>query len=323
MKKQTFIFKALCMFALLTLVWSCGPAARVLEVESSVPALYPVGLENNSVAVFFPVEKLDTHGNYISVNDSLFMAQVAEGIAQEIESQLFLDQGAVFVFSHYPSDREYGLSYIQELSFVSNSDIVILLDSLNISKPMVVQNSGVEYGESYTMNYIYSVVHSLSLVYDGTSGEQLARISKSDSVYWEVLSRNELREEALVLRVLNSLPNVTNMLGNDISKRMFPEWVHQQRNIYVFPNPKWDEAYSFAQQFKWKEAMDIWLGELQSQDKVKVAVAAFNMAVACELTDRVELASEWAELSFKSYVLPGIISYKQYLKEKIEEEQPK
>ena len=319
MKKGTHFIKYLLPTVVTVLLWSCGPVARVLDVEGSAPASYPVNLNNKSISVFFSTgDHLSSSGDIISVNDSSFMGGMAGGIASKIEEELYLEEGAVFVFSHYPVTNDYEPGYIRELSFISNSDIIILLDSLVIGKPVYRSENAGGVSNGLMMSYAYAPIKSISKVYDGVSAQKIAQIEKSDTAYWEVVSRGDLRYESMAARVITSMPAIVPTLGENIASEFFPRWFEMKRQIYTFPGKAWEDAYYYATSFLWSEAMEIWLRLSEENEAVKVAAAAFNMAVACELTDRPKLALQWAQVSEKSYVLPGILSYKIYLTEKLE-----
>jgi len=319
MRNRLHLIRAVVLLIIIMSVYSCGPVATVLNIESRVPAKYPVELENRSIALFVSTDTSSNAGNYLSENDSLHMVSVATGIAKELENKLTLEEGAVYVFKHYPgNDRKYDLNYIQNLSFTSNSDIVIILDSLKIGKPILINNITSPMGDMYRSNYIFATVSSDLMVYNGTAGTLLSNIVQKDTVYWELLSRNDVRDEAILYRVNNSIDAISNDLGEELVNKLFPFWIEQQRTLFSYRNRDWTKAHDFANKFLWKEAMDIWLKQTADQDNVKAAAAAFNMAVACELTDRLDLALEWLEASYRSYPLPGVVSYKQFLTEKFE-----
>lgn len=319
MKNRLNIFRAVALLVIIMSVYSCGPVRTVLNIESRLPAKYSIDLENKSIALFISADTSINVGSYLSQNDSFHMVAVATGIAKELENMLVLDPGAVFVFNHYPgNNRVYDMQYIQDLSFTSNSDIVIILDSLRIESPQLIDNRAGTATELYRSNFVYAPIFSEIKVYNGTSANLLAHIRQIDTVYWELLSRSDIRDEAILYRVNNSVDAIAQNIGEEMVGKMFPSWIEQERALFSYSNREWSRAYNFATQFMWEEAMQIWLVETASQDKAKVAAAAFNMAVACELTNRLDLAYEWIDLSSKSYPLPGVNSYKQFLKEKIE-----
>ncbi len=320
MKNRLHLIKAVVLLIIIMSVYSCGPVATVLNIESRIPARYPVDFENRSIALFVSDDALPNSGDFLSQNDSLLMVVVATGIAKEFERKLSMDEGSVLVFNHYPgNERVYDIKYIQDLSFISNSDIVVILDSLRIGVPKVLDNIATVSKEVYGSYFMYAPVFSETKVYDGTTAELLTNIRQNDTVYWELYSRNDLRDAVMLSTVSNSSSSIAQSVGQQIVGKMFPSWIDQQRILFVSSKSESSNAYNLAIQFEWDKAMTIWLKETSHKDNIIVAAAAFNMAVACELTDRLDLALEWIDLSYKSYpMLPGVVSYKQFLKEKFE-----
>lgn len=319
MKDRLHLVRAICLLVLTMSVYSCGPVVTYFNIESRVPAQYPVALENKSIALFVSVDSSINRGDFLSQNDSLQMISVATGIAQELENKLELDEGTVFVFSHYPgNERTYDMEYIQHLSFTSNSDIVIVLDSLGIGFPKVLKNVATT-SDTYKNSFFYAPVFSEIKVYNGITANLLTHIKQIDTVYWEILSRSDVSEKAMLHKVNSSIDAIALNIGENMATKMFPSWVEQQRSLFRYSNREWSRAHDLALQFKWEDAMQIWLKETSGADNVKVAAAAFNMAVACELTGRLELALEWIKLAQKSFPsLPRVVSYKQFLTEKFE-----
>lgn len=321
MKNRLHLIKAAVLLVMIILVYSCAPVVTVLNIESKLPAKYPISLESRSIALFVSIDTSAHFGDYLHQNDSLRMVALATGIAQEFESKLALEEDAVFVFNHYPgNERVYDIQYIQDLSFVSNSDIVVILDSLRIGVPKQVENIASSSREQlYGSYFIYAPFFSDTKIYDGTTAELLVHIRQNDTIYWELFSRNDIRDAAMIHTVNKSTEEIALNIGQEIVTKMFPSWIEQQRTLFVFSNRDWSKAYNYAKQFMWAEAMELWIKETSAKNSIEVAAAAFNMAVACELTDRLELALDWINLSFKSYPhLPGLVSYKQFLTEKIE-----
>ena len=321
MRDRLHLVRAIFLLVMIMSVYSCGPVVTFFNIESRLPAKYPIALENKSIALFVSVDSSMNRGNFLSLNDSLHMISVATGIAKEFENQLALEEGAVFVFNHYPgNERVYGMEYIHNLSFTSNSDIIVILDSLRIGSPKLLENIASS-REAYKSSYVYAPIFSEIKVYNGMSTELLTHIRQIDTVYGELLSRSDVSERAMVHRVNSSVDAIAQNVGQEMVNKMFPSWVEQQRNLFRYSNREWSMAHSYATQFKWEEAMQIWLKETSGSNNVKVAAAAFNMAVACELTDRLDLALEWIDVAQKSYPqLPRVVSYKQFLTEKFESE---
>lgn len=304
---------------LVTAVTSCAPVAQLFEVEARVPAEYKVNLDNKSIAIFTTLRESTPQEGTLLNNDSLSMVYMARGLASGLEKNLDLEDGDVFVFNHKPdSNTVIDADYIRELSFLSNSDIVMVVDTLKMSFPKLLEGLAGGVTAGFRSNYIFALLTSVINVYDGITAQSVAKISQTDTVYWEILSRADANQSAVLSRVRESISKVNQSIGEEISARFFPSWGRQERSLFVYPGAKWSAAFTNAINFKWKEAMDIWLEESKTKDPVKAAAASYNIAVACEMTDRHELALEWLDLSLKSYTLPGVSNYKQYLLNRVE-----
>ncbi|MHC1778888.1 MAG: DUF6340 family protein [Bacteroidales bacterium] len=317
--KRIFNFKWVILSLLLSVLTSCGPTVRFFNIDEKVPAKYPVNFDNKSISVFVSLATRELSEKQMFLNDSLQMLNLGTAIAASLEKQLYLDEGGVFVFNHYPEkDFKYDPGYIMSLANKSNSDIIITIDTLEVLKTSVLNNVSADYASKYKSSYLLAPIRTVVNVYDGITTERIQRIDIRDTVYWEILSRNDVREQAIKYKAAESLKNVSLTLGEDIAAKMFPEWITIQRSLFTLPGPGWSKAYNLSSEFKWTEAMDIWLEEIKVKDPVVSSVAAYNIAVACELTDRVELAVKWVDISMKYYKLPGIQSYKLKLLAKLE-----
>ncbi len=311
------------------LLFSCAPVVEILNFDVKAPAVYPVNFDDKSVSVFvsvFPDDSLDQAGTdyresmgIMFLNDTSHMLNLALGIASTIEDKLYLDQEGVYIFKHFPQkETEYDLSYIFTLSLNSNSDIIIVVDTVEIGNVDILRDIARSYQGSYATSYIFAPFRSVVKVFDAITGQNLARINQTDTIYWEVLTRNDLRPEALRSRAEQSLGDVSAAIGKEVISLLFPRWVPQERSLYYYPTHGWTMALDNAIEFRWKEAMDFWMVQTEKKDAVKAAAAAYNLAVACELTDRLELAIQWVDISLRKYALPGVKEYKNSLTGKLE-----
>ena len=74
--------------------------------------------------------------------------------------------------------------------------------------------------------------------------------------------------------------------------------------ILYYDSQKWYDALVEAENFDWKEAMDIWITLLDSKDQMKRSCAEYNISVACYMLGDYPLAIEWLDLSDKTNKLP-------------------
>ncbi len=317
--KTLYPIKGLIFLVSVIFLSSCGPAIQFFNIDERVAPLHPVNFENRSISVYVSISGGETDENLLFKNDSAQMSNLATGIASSLEKNLNLDEGAVYVFNHYPAKGfKYNMEYIQSLSAASNSDILVVVDTLMVGKTQVMSDLKSPVDQPYRSNYVFAPIRTVINVFDGVTSERLGRVDQIDTVIWEILSRNDARDNAIKYKALKSMLIVATTLGEDVVTNMFPQWKTVGKYLYVYPVSSWQKAYEFSLEFKWREAMDIWLEEISHQDAIRAASAAYNIALACELTDRVELAIEWIDVSINKFRLQGVLSYKQSLIEKLE-----
>ncbi|MFA6334084.1 MAG: DUF6340 family protein [Bacteroidales bacterium] len=299
--KTTFIALSVAL-----MVTSCGPVVQLFDVDVKVPPRHPLELANKSLAVFSNIGK---------GNDSLLMVNLATGISASLEKKLSLEEGAIPVYNFYPDSSDLkDILYIQSLSQKSSSDILMVVDSMNVGLPEQVKLTKNTADDSYNASYMLLPIRSVVNVYDGISADKIASIDQTDTVYWEVLSRNDLRTSTFLTRVYESLDEISKSVGANVADNFFDTWENVERYLYCFDRSKWIIANEKARDFEWRAAMEIWLTETGSPDKLRSACAAFNLAVACEMNSRKDLALRWIEYSKSCYPLHGIDNYESILK---------
>ena len=92
------------------------------------------------------------------------------------------------------------------------------------------------------------------------------------------------------------LAEMSHQLGNQAAKRFIPTWKTSERLLFNAYNPRMQEAAGFAADRQWAKAESIWITELGKKTKpIDKAKIAFNLAIATEMQDKLELALEWAQ----------------------------
>jgi len=288
------------------MVSSCGPLVQMFNVDVKVPAKHPLELSGKSIAVFSQID---------GVNDSLLMVKLAAALSAEMERELTYKVGSIPAFNlHSDTSDIWDTGYIQSLSLKSNADILMVIKNLDIKQPVMSGSDRLPSGGNYASSYVLVPFTTLVDIYDGITADKLTSLFQSDTLLWEVLFRSDLKEAAITARIHKSLLEATKNIAENISGNFFDQWTTVQRYLYVYDNNKWHQAYNQAQKFNWDQAMQIWLAETGTSDRLMSACAAFNLAIACEMKSRRELALEWLQFAESCYQLKGIEEYKSILK---------
>ena len=210
---------------------------------------------------------LDLTGKNVSVayptaSDSAlgaYMESFADGFAWSLQDQYKQSIDGVGVYALPGSGTEYASrDSLVNVLMKTGSDVVFLFDKLDFSSVSLRCYDAMNQDDKM-------------LSYAGQTG-----ISPSD---------------------ISSLPTEAWDKGKSLATSFIPQWKHEQYSIIYFETEKWYKAALYADQYYWKQAMDIWFELLNSNDVLKRSSAAYNISVACYMLGDYELASLWLDRS--------------------------
>lgn len=141
-------------------------------------------------------------------------------------------------------------------------------------------------------------------------------VSNENSWYGYALNFNDATEQ---------LPDPTDMIllscyetGLKAGRNMAPLWKDDIRRIYFTgSNRLLAKAASYAKQDKWRDAAEYWRQAAESKNERISAKAAYNMALVCEIEDKLELAHNWVALSDSIRSTEFSLLYQQILQTRL------
>ena len=124
----------------------------------------------------------------------------------------------------------------------------------------------------------------------------------------------------------NQLPEPADMIllscyeaGQKAGKRIAPLWSDGIKRIYFARGNKFlARGASYAKKDMWREAAGYWRMAADSKKNKTSAKAAYNMALVCEIEDKLELAQDWIALSDSLRSTEFSILYQQILQTRFE-----
>ena len=303
MKRLTIVI------SVLLLAVACSPIPYYIAVDVKNNPKYDIDITGRNIAIVTV--------NDLGDRDSALVSEVGMGIAEKIESDKNLEKGTVPVFSvvsPYTKIEEPGT--LDMIAVQTSTDLIIAIDSLKVGeydisdadKDNKVYSNGTFYNST---SVILPVKFKLS-VYDFNSLSFVMKECVDDSLLWTMLSSEGPTTVVKATAKANStLPRVFKEMGNDFASRFSGQWDSEERMVVSYDNEKWNRAYSLAANFKWYEAMNIWLELVQSSDPVKSACAAYNVAVASEMLEQYDIALEWLDIAKEKYYFREIGELKE------------
>jgi len=87
--------------------------------------------------------------------------------------------------------------------------------------------------------------------------------------------------------------NASKFLGKSFGTKLIPSWVPVDRMYYHSKNPEMIHAEKFAKNHVWLKAGEIWNKQTKNKNQKIAAKACYNMALACEMEGKYDLAIYW------------------------------
>lgn len=303
--KRLFPLFAALMFA------ACAPQAAFFQVDVRDMQGRDLDISGKQTAVFSLV------GN--NAADSLRGGNAALALAGKLEQDRGLEN-PLPVFSLPLLDfagfgeAGYDKEYLKELMLSTGADLQIFVNTIKFGFYEVQETGGYigEYGERLVM-LPYSVdMH----IYDALNDTLLVQHSSRDTVYMAVLAQANRKEYGAL--VADKLPEVCKVVGESLGSTLTRQWSRQERMLVNYEgNEKWEKPLALALDFKWKEAVELWMPLASDPNSRKASYAAYNIAVACDMLGQKMLAGEWAAYSVNRYSFKENVELQRQLSSKL------
>lgn len=270
----------------LALVSCATPIPHYFNVDIRQKNENEIDLKDKEVAVF---SIFDTESQ-----DSVFLNDIALGAAEKIESDRALEKEAIPIYS--VAENEVDLSYypsIYNVSKESGAEVMIFISSLEFGDyAMENPSSGKQNIKlAYQVKYDIYDKYSVSPIYKGTVEDELV---------WTILASKQLSKAESLQLVKNNIDRALKNAGVEFASKLSTQWEPNERMLIYYDSPSWTKAKKLAMDYKWDDAMDIWMKEVESPDTRKASCAAYNLALACDMQGDFDLADKWLDFAEES-----------------------
>lgn len=128
----------------------------------------------------------------------------------------------------------------------------------------------------------------------------------TEDIAWHFLPETEA--------ILNELASA---VGGSFSEKIVPVWTDVNRLYYHRGSSKMIMAARLVHENSWDEAARIWQKMAETENPRIASKAAFNMALACELSDRLELALTWINKAWTIKSNDLAVAYSRILRDRV------
>ncbi|MDD6253156.1 MAG: DUF6340 family protein [Bacteroidales bacterium] len=285
------LFGAVCCALALQ---ACDPQAFSMNVEMRYPSASGLNLDGKSVAVVYLQNEK---------RDSVFNEYLVNGFASLIEKEYFRGEEAVAL---YKMDKDPAGHYASSDTLINlvvdtGSDVVFLFDAPDFGDVSVTEKQKTSRGEEY---YVATVPVKIRLyAFDSLSGSDSVSVwNGSRKLARNISADNKVTRSEVAEKVWDELALPAEQLGNTSARTFSPSWKEEQYTFVYYESPDaWISAVQNASDYKWQDAIKIWMTLVNSKNSVKRSCAEYNIATACYLLGDNELALKWLEQSDKDY----------------------
>lgn len=286
------LLSAIAALSALVALQSCDPQAFSMNVEMRYPSSSGMSIDGKSVAVVYLNED--------SSKDSVFNECLANGFASAIEKNYFNGAEAVNL---YKMPKVGGGVYSNADTLINlivdtGCDIVFLFDAPEFGNVQIKEQKTSTSGTYYPV----SVPVAIKLYgFDSLSGSDTVRVwtgTRMLSANMEASLGRQAAADSLWNRIGSSAENL-----GEVSARTFaPVWKEETYSFIYYESPEpWLAAAQYASDYKWNEAMKVWISLLDTNNPMKRSCAEYNIATACFLMGDNELALKWLNSSDEDY----------------------
>ena len=286
------LLSAIAALSALVALQSCDPQAFSMNVEMRYPSSSGMSIDGKSVAVVYLNED--------SAKDSVFNECLANGFASAIEKNYFNGAEAVNL---YKMPKVVGGVYSNADTLINlivdtGCDIVFLFDAPEFGNVQIKEQKTSTSGTYYPV----SVPVAIKLYgFDSISGSDTVRVwtgTRMLSANMEASLGRQAAADSLWNRIGSSAENL-----GEVSARTFaPVWKEETYTFIYYESPEaWLAAAQYASDYKWNEAMKVWISLLDTNNTMKRSCAEYNIATACFLMGDNELALKWLNSSDEDY----------------------
>jgi hypothetical protein len=199
-----------------------------------------------------------------------------DGLSKFLEEEAFFKQ----VKNYHDSLNERLADPYSELFELTKADALIFLNLLQFEDGVSVFFDG---------TFRTRVASSWSAI---VKNETIPNVySQVDTLFFSKSQYKEIQQENL--QSLKIYQDAAKYLGKSFGKKMVPSWVPVYRIFYHSKNPEMIKAEKYAKNQDWLDAAEIWNKQTKNKNEEIAAKACYNMALACEMNGKYDLAIDW------------------------------
>lgn len=187
-----------------------------------------------------------------------------------------------------PIDRKVAVEMMNKYEAQS----MLVLHDIDVIDVLEIEEAFSYYVAKFVIYYVSSWKR-----YDIDNTEYISYNFKADTVNYESFGNSEDNAIRYIPDRYTAMGYAAYKAGQEMAKLITPHWETVEREYYTFNIPELMPANTLLKEGNIKNAVEIWKANSNIGGKSMTSKIAFNIAVACEMLDRLEIAIEWIDKS--------------------------
>lgn len=207
-----------------------------------------------------------------------------------------------------PIDRNIAIEMMNKYDAQS----MFVLHDIDVIDVLEIEETFSYYVAKFVIHYISSWKR-----YDIDNPEYFSYNFKVDTVNYEGVGNSDDDAIRYIPDRYTAIGYAAYKAGQEMAKLITPHWETVEREYYTFNVPELMPANNLLKDGNIKGAVEIWKANINIGGKGITSKIAFNIAVACEMLDRLEMAMEWIDKSIALKPNTQNKKYKSILQKRI------
>ncbi|MFW5830702.1 MAG: DUF6340 family protein [Prolixibacteraceae bacterium] len=256
--------------------------------------------------------------------DSMMVMHCLNELAQHLKTNTFREVKIIpyNVFKPHSDEKLPPLDFelVEKLTGSTHTDLLISLETFSFFYA--------SYPETYEAIASDEVITAAVWgVYSPETNNPVERKTLIDTVVWHGYDADGNFNPAYKAPPrLTALQTASEMAGENYAKRFYPSWQTTDRTYSIPPLPDFSEAAYQFEEGEWDKAINLWKKYADDRNGKMAIAAQYNIALAYEIKDEIDLALEWLNAARDLAVklrsrndLKRIFNYQQKLEQRQKE----
>ncbi|MGM0529882.1 MAG: DUF6340 family protein [Bacteroidota bacterium] len=287
---------AIGIFLIFFFLWSCSPI-RKMNTDVLEPAEISFPDDVYSMAFLMPEPEVVINTRTYDEIDARPGKELWTGITDIAAISPRFNVNSFKLLEEYTDTiRQDTIEWTQVKRITDSIDVdaLMVLHQIEFSDSLEREIAhDFDYEGFYFVYEIYSIVEWK--IYDPRSQTIFNEHTYEEKFVWEAFGGDEREAISQLVDINEAFSSAAYWSGNDMGHILFPYWVEESRVYYIRGNKYFRRARDQVEKNNWQNAIDIWKKNFKLDSKEAAYRAAHNIAFACELLGKIDLAIEWAE----------------------------